>query len=146
MTGLQDCLLGIIGVSAGMLIAAGLVALITTTGVITRMADKTHTADFVKGYENAVFFGGVLWNLFWIFPVSLPFPGTYGLLFLTLLSLCQGIFVGCLTVSLAEALNGFAIFGRRIKLSKGIGTVILFFALGKTVYALLQFWFGMIKG
>lgn len=145
MTALQYILLGIMGISAGALIAAGLVALITTTGVITRMADKTHTAYFVKGYETAIFLGGTLWNLFWIFPVIFPFGKGSAVFFQILMSLCQGVFVGCLAISLAEALNGTAIFGRRIKLAKGVGTVILSLALGKVVYSLVQFWFGMVK-
>lgn len=44
------------------IIAAGVFALITTTGVMTRFAEKTHTAKYVRQYENAVAFGAILFN------------------------------------------------------------------------------------
>ena len=132
--------LAALGFSAGMVIAAGVFALITTTGVITRMADKTHTAGFVRKYESVICLGGIGWNLFWIFGEKngISFGGNE--LFLAVMGMMQGIFVGCLAVSLAEALNGIAIFSRRVKLAKGVGTIILFTALGKTIWCFIHFW------
>ena len=51
-----------------------------------------------------------------------------------------GIFVGCLAVALAEALNGTAIFARRAKLQMGLSFIVLSVAVGKVLASLLQFY------
>ena len=55
----QIIILSIIGLAGGGIIAAGVFALITTTGVMTRFSEKTHTAKYVRQYENAVAFGAI---------------------------------------------------------------------------------------
>ena len=135
----QYCLLIIMGFSAGTLIAAGVFALITSTGVVTRMADKTHTAHFVKGYETAIMIGGIWWNLFWVFDIYLNMSVENARILQVFMGVFQGIFVGCLAVSLAETLNGTAVFSRRAKLYRGLGTIILFTALGKAIHSMIQF-------
>lgn len=45
MSIVQIIILSIIGLAGGGIIAAGVFALITTTGVMTRFAEKTHTAN-----------------------------------------------------------------------------------------------------
>ena len=57
----------------GAVISAAVFALIASTGVITRMAGKTHTAKHVRTYETAVVIGGILWNVIWVFSVRIPF-------------------------------------------------------------------------
>ena len=59
-------ILAITGIGAGFIISAGVFALITSTGIITRFADKTHTAKSIQLYETIVIAGGILWNIFWI--------------------------------------------------------------------------------
>jgi stage V sporulation protein AB len=54
----------------------------------------------------------------------------------------SGIFVGCWALALAEVLNVFPIFLRRINVTKGIGFVILGIAIGKVLGALVYFFFG----
>ena len=125
----------IIGFSGGALVAAGVCALITSTGIVTRMADQSHTAASIRTYETIITLGAVFWNLFWIYfiPIRIPVVG------IVLIGLFQGVFVGCLAVSLAEALDGIAIFSRRVKLYQGVGMIILFTALGKSIFAVVQF-------
>ncbi|MCR5737298.1 MAG: stage V sporulation protein AB [Eubacterium sp.] len=132
-------LLGFLGVCGGTMIAAGLCALITSTGIVTRMADKSHTASRVRIYESILMMGAIFWNGFWIVPVKLRMAPFMALALTGMTGVLQGIFVGCLAVSLAETLNGTAIFSRRAKLSKGVGIIILFTAFGKTIFALFQF-------
>ena len=121
------------------MIAAGLCALITSTGIVTRMADKSHTASEVRIYESILMVGAVFWNGLWLAPVKLRLATSIALALIGMTGVLQGIFVGCLAVSLAETLNGTAIFSRRGKLYKGVGVIILFTALGKTIFALFQF-------
>lgn len=136
---LKYFLLAITGLSAGMLVSAGVFALITSTGVMTRMAGKTHTAKYVRLYETMVVIGGTWWNIFWIFSISINMPGELQRVVEVIMGLCQGVFIGCLAVSLAEALNATAIFARRAKLQMGLSFIILSAAIGKIAAALIQF-------
>jgi len=126
-------ILAITGIGAGFIISAGVFALITSTGIITRFADKTHTAKSIQLYETIVVAGGILWNIFWIMESHFKFTGQPAKIF-------QGIFVGCLAVALAEALNGTAIFARRAKLQMGLSFIVLSVAVGKVLASLLQFY------
>ena len=51
-----------------------------------------------------------------------------------------GIFVGCIAVALAEILDTFPIFFRRLHLKDDVGTVMLFvMAIGKMLGSLFYF-------
>ncbi len=142
---LVNIVIALIGLSAGLLASAGVFALITSTGVITRMAGKTHTGRFTRTYETAVICGGIWWNIFWVFFITIPFESSFRNIFLGLTGICQGIFVGCLAVSLAEALNATAIFARRMKLKMGLSILVLVVAVSKIVSTVIQFYEGWVK-
>ena len=129
----------------GAVISAAVFALIASTGVITRMAGKTHTAKYVRTYETAVVIGGILWNVIWVFSVRIPLKAEIYQSLQFVMSLAQGIFVGCLAVSLAEALNATAIFARRVKLKVGLSFVILAVAVGKVLASVIQFTNNWVK-
>lgn len=129
----------------GTVISAAVFALIASTGVITRMAGKTHTAKHVRTYETAVVIGGILWNVIWVFSVRIPLKAEIYQSLQFIMSLAQGIFVGCLAVSLAEALNATAIFARRVKLKVGLSFVILAVAVGKVLASVIQFTNNWVK-
>ena len=133
---IKEILLGASGLGAGALVSAGVFALISSIGLIPRMAGKTHTGSHVKKYEIAVLFGGTLGNVMNIFRVSVPL-GVAGLI---LFGLFAGIFVGCLATSLAESLDATAIFSRRVRLHKGMGIIILCVAMGKLLASILFFY------
>ena len=125
----------IIGLSAGMLVAAGLFSFITGLGVISDFADRTHTGEHVMLYEDAIIAGGILGNLPFVFKIHIPGGGWI----LPIFGLLAGIFTGCWAMALAEMLEVFPIFVRRAKLVRCIPWVILGTALGKTAGALLFF-------
>lgn len=125
----------IIGLSAGMITAAGLFSFITGLGVISDFADRTHTGDHVLLYEDAVVLGGILGNLVFTFQISIP----AGKFLVIPFGLFAGIFTGCWAMALAEMLEVFPIFIRRIRLVRCIPWVILGTALGKTAGAMLFF-------
>jgi len=129
----------------GTVISAAVFALIASTGVITRMAGKTHTAKHVRTYETAVVIGGILWNVIWVFSVRISLKAEIYQSLQLVMSLAQGIFVGCLAVSLAEALNATAIFARRVKLKVGLSFVILAVAVGKVLASVIQFTNNWVK-
>ncbi len=142
---IEYLLLILTALGGGMIVSAGIFALISSTGVITRMAGKTHTGKYVRIYETAVIIGGIWWNVFWVFSVGLKIPSAFENVFEIIIGGTQGIFVGCLAVSLAEALNATAIFSRRAKLKIGLSFIILSAAVGKLLGALIQFLNGWVK-
>ena len=82
-------ILAITGIGAGFIISAGVFALITSTGIITRFADKTHTAKSIQLYETIVIAGGILWNIFWVMESRFKFTGQPAKIFQGIMGLCQ---------------------------------------------------------
>ena len=135
---IRQVAMGVIGFSAGVVVAGGLFGFIVSLGVISDFADRTHTARRIFLYEDAVALGGIVGNILYTFQMQFPdlhwLLGVFGLL--------AGIFVGCWAIALTEVLNVFPIFSRRIRLAKGFGFIILGIAIGKGIGSLLYF----IKG
>ena len=142
---LKYIILALISIGGGAVISGAVFALISSTGVVTRMADKSKTAKHIRIYESAIILGGIWWNIFWIFSIRIPFGADVAQGFQGIMALTQGIFVGCLAVSLAEALSTTAIFSRRVKLKMGLRFIVLSIALGKIVAALIQFTNNWVK-
>ncbi len=134
MWGLQ-IILAVIGLSAGIVVAGGLFSFIIGLGVISDFADRTHTGEHILLYEDAVAWGGILGNIFFVFQVELPGAGWL----LPIFGALAGIFVGCWAMALAEMLNVFPIFIRRVKLVRCVPWAILGTALGKGAGALVFF-------
>lgn len=125
----------VLGLSAGVVVAAGLFTFIATLGIVTRLAQVTRTAGWIHGYENSFMAGGIFGNLLWIYGPDLP-VGTAGLL---LYGLFSGIFTGCLIGAIAEILNAFPIFFRRLNLKTGTAFVVAALAAGKLLGVILQY-------
>lgn len=134
----KEVFLAVIGLSAGLVIASGLFAFISGLGVISDIADRTHTGSKILLYEDATALGGIVGNLFFLYQIHIP-GGVY---FQSAFGLLAGIFVGCWALSLADALNMFPIFIRRIKLVRCIPYIILGIAIGKGIGSVIYFFFG----
>ena len=134
----REVLLAVIGLSAGLIVAGGLFAFIASLGVVSDIADRTHTGSKILLYEDATTLGGILGNL--IFVYRIPIPG--GTLLQIVVGLFTGIFVGCWALSLAETLNVFPIFIRRVKLVRCVPYIILGIAIGKGIGSLIYFFLG----
>ncbi len=65
---------------------------------------------------------------------------------LILIGIFAGIFVGCLSIALAEVLDGIPIFARRVKLKMGVSIAVLAVALGKIAGSLVYFVNGFFEG
>lgn len=131
----RQLLLAVVGLSSGFGVAGGVFAFITSLNVIDRLAQLTHTARHLMLYESSVVLGGLLGNILSIysFDVPLGIPGLF------LYGTFAGIFVGCLSMALAEALNVLPILLRRASIYRGLGLLVASLALGKTVGSLLQY-------
>ena len=131
----EQILLAVIGLSGGVAVAAGLFSFIVELGVVADFADRTHTGEQIMFYEDCVALGGIMGNLIYVFRIGLPL----GTPFLAVTGLFAGIFVGCWAMALADILNVFPIFIRRLKIIKTIPYIIIGLSLGKTAGALVYF-------
>ena len=131
----HQIILALIGLSAGVAVAGGLFAFIIELGVIADFADRTHTGEKILLYEDCTALGGIIGNLVYIFHIRIPFGNVLLLPF----GLLVGIFVGCWAMALAEILNVFPIFIRRLKVTRYITALVLSMALGRGLGALLFF-------
>ena len=130
--------LAIIGLSSGLLVAGGIFSFIVSLGVVSDFADRTHTGNHILLYENAIMLGAVWGNIVSMCGVLVPESEVL----LGMFGIFAGIFVGCWAMALAETLNVFPIFVRRIKLVKCIPYIILSIAIGKGIGAVVYFFFG----
>lgn len=132
---IEQMVMAFLGLGGGFLVAAGVVALLVGLGIITRFTGITRTAAHSRLYESAILFGALGGDLLTVYQFSVP-AGRIGL---ALLGLSAGIYVGGWIMALAEVVNIFPIFARRVGMTKGASFLVIAIALGKTVGSLLFF-------
>ena len=133
---IRHILVAEVGLASGFAVAAGLFSFLIGLGVVSDFADRTHTGQQILLYEDCIMAGGILGNIFWVYGIKIP-GGNY---LVPVFGLFSGIFVGCWSMALAEILNIFPIFIRRIKILKCVPCLIFGMALGKSLGALLFFY------
>ena len=122
-------------------IAAGTFAFLLVLRVIPRMLQKAKLEHKVVYIENIVvrgiLFGSILSLFSWRKKLLFALLGRS---LLTIFGFCAGIFVGCLAVALAEILDVFPIFFRRLHIRESFGTTLIFMmAIGKMLGSLFFF-------
>jgi len=122
------------GLASGALVAAGTFAFVITIGVFTRLAQRTRTSAYTGVIEKVIILGASLANILFIYEVNLPLYQVGICLF----GLFSGIFVGCLSMALAEILNIIPIMVRRMKLAEGLQYIVMAVAAGKFIGTLIQ--------
>lgn len=152
----RQIFLGILGVSAGVLVSAGVFTVLLSVGLVPRFAGKTHTGRHIFLYEEMIVLGTLAGDFLSIFvreksaglqemahlgPVVRAAAPTA----LSLFGLFAGIFVGCLALAIAEMLDSIPILTRRIGFRHGLGLMVLAVALGKLAGSLLYFIFGIYQ-
>lgn len=125
----------IIGFGSGVVIAGAVFAFIAIIGIVPRLAQKTRTEKYIKLYEEAIIIGGIFGTSTMIIDYYMPI-GKIAVIFL---SICVGIFYGCLAVSLAEVLDVIPILTRRGRIKKGMTYFIMAIAFGKLLGSLLYY-------
>ncbi|MDO4330980.1 MAG: stage V sporulation protein AB [Lachnospiraceae bacterium] len=135
--------LGVLGLSAGGIIAAGVFAFLAIIGVFPRLIGKTKTKRHIILYETFIVMGGIIGNLIDLYEFPIPLGTIAGQAVLLIFGLSAGIFVGCLVMSLAETLNALPVLTRRVHLAVGLQYIILAIALGKLTGSLTFFWYGI---
>lgn len=133
-----------VGLCSGVGTAAGTFAFLLLLRVIPRLLQKAKLEHKIVYIENiivrGILFGTILslfsWKKKWLFALL-------GRALLTIFGFTAGIFVGCLSVALAEILDVFPIFFRRLHLKENCGTIFLvMMALGKMIGSLFYFLMG----
>lgn len=134
---LQETALAIIGFAGGVSVAAGTFALITALGIIPRLASRMGVAEHVYKLESAIVLGGTIGSLLSVY----HFPMRIGDVGIIIFGVFAGIFVGCLSMALAEAIRVFPVLCQRINLNYGIYLLIFMMAAGKALGTLYQMYF-----
>ena len=152
---IRHVILAFLAFLAGVGVSAGTFAFILVIGVVPRILRRTNLAKRVLLVESMISAGGIIGNMLSVFYVSELFiwqPAVYfsdsatGMLFrgaghllIAIYGICAGMFVGCISVALAEILNTFPILFKRLHLKLGLQWVMLMMALGKSVGAFFYF-------
>lgn len=110
-------------------------ALVTTLGVINRIAQDTHTAKDIIIYEECVIWGAAVGNVISVFEPKVYVSG----IVLVIFGLIGGIYAGCLAIALAEIIKTIPVFIMRSGVTKGFGYIILMMALGKGIGGIIYF-------
>ncbi|MCD8326549.1 MAG: stage V sporulation protein AB [Lachnospiraceae bacterium] len=138
-------LCGLLGLSAGMLTSGGVTSVLMAVGLTPRFIGRVHEARHIYLLESMIIWGSVAGGIACVFYESLT-----GILWQPLgvvIQICYGffagIFVGSLAIAIAEMLEVFPVFTRRLGLDRGLPWVLLAAALGKSVGAFVYFYFQM---
>ena len=130
--------LAAMGFSGGVVISGAVFVFLAIIGIVPRLAQKTKTQMHISKYESAMMLGGLFGTLTLMWDFSVP----VGPVIAAALSLCIGIFIGCLAISLAETLKAMPIMVKRGKMQNAIFFFVLAIALGKLGGSVVQsVWF-----
>ena len=123
------------GLIAGAVISGGIFAFIVVIGVIPRLIQRTKTAKHIWLYETMITLGGIVAGMTLLGNQLLT-----GFMWIeVVIGLSYGIFIGCLSVSVAEVFNVLPILCRRAKLAKDIPWLLLVLGAGKTAAVLVYY-------
>ena len=124
---------------AGSAVSAGTFAFIIVIGIMPRILRKSKMTD-VLFLENVIIAGVIAGNLLSLWDKKLfTFPYLVGHLIVVVYGVCEGMFVGCMALALAEVLKAIPVMAHRISLKKGLPVLIIAVAAGKFFGALYQF-------
>lgn len=136
---MKTLILGFWGLSMGAMVASGVCGLLTSLDVITRLAWRTKTQAKVRIYEYFVLFGTAIANFIYIYEIDISVFRILEVLILGIIGIFFGIFVGCLALSLAEALDVSTIIFRKYNLRNNTKYILLAIAIGKFIGNIIYF-------
>ncbi|MCF2942484.1 stage V sporulation protein AB [Paenibacillus tarimensis] len=124
-----------IGLSGGVAVGSGMVALLVILDLIPRLAQLARAYRHAVWFETAIVLGSVFWSLADFFDWKAGLPPTYPLM---LVGLLDGMFVGMLAAALTEVVNVLPIMAKRLHLSKYMLGLVMAMVLGKTAGSLFD--------
>lgn len=135
---IKHLILSVLAFVSGIGVAAGTFAFILVIGVVPRILRRSNLAGRVLLVESMIAAGGIIGNAVSVFESMRLFVPA-GHILIAVYGICAGIFVGCISVALAEILNTFPILFKRLHLKRGLQWVMLMMAFGKFAGALFYF-------
>lgn len=140
---IKHTILALLALLGGVGVSAGTFAFLLVVGVIPRMLRKSNLAKRIITVENVVVCGLLLGTVLSVFSFGTIFRSAFlGHIVLAVYGLSAGIFVGCISVALAEILDTFPIMFRRTHIKRGLSWMMTVMAMGKLAGALYYFYFG----
>lgn len=124
-----------ISFSLGIIVSGAIFSFIAMIGIVPRLAQKTKTVKYIKFYEEVIIFAGVWGTSTFFIDYKIPLPA----FIVFLLALCNGVFLGCLAVSLTEVLDVLPILTRRGNIASGLKYFMVAIAAGKGVGTILYY-------
>lgn len=142
---LRQCLLGFLGLCAGLSVASGVFTVFTAVGLVPRFAEHTRSGNRIMLYENMIILGCFLGNLFSLFGrfFGLSLQGVWAWILLGASGLFVGIYVGTLAISIAEMLDAIPIMAHRIDVKRGVSLLVTGLAAGKLLGSLFYYMTGV---
>lgn len=123
-------LLIILGLSSGITVGAGVVAILTLVGVVPRMAQISNTKNYIGMYERILVVGSLLGALISIQNISL----NIGKMPTIIAGISYGIFIGFLSSGLTEVLDYIPVVSRRMKIPViYLKYIIIAMVIGKVI-------------
>lgn len=134
---ISKLLIVLTGLSGGITVSAGIVALINVVGTVPRMAARTKTAGHIHAYEKSIVLGGTAGNLLYMCHDTVGSAAFFAVLF----AFFSGVYIGCLLMALAETLQIIPIYIKHVNLKKGLAAAVICFAAGKFAGSMWYFFF-----
>jgi stage V sporulation protein AB len=126
--------LAIVGLSGGLVVGGGIVALITVLDLIPRLVQITKTHPYLISFQWAVILGAFSSTVFDLFSPPLYLSSAL----LGIPGVFMGIFVGFLAAALTEVLNVIPILAKRMQMYEYLHIFIMALAFGKIVGSLFH--------
>lgn len=132
--------LSLFGLASGLVISGGIFTALLAIGLTPRFSQKTHTAKHILLYEDMIVLGIIFGTVFSVYQIHFPsYLQLISTLFLSIYGLFSGVFVGCLSIAIAEMLDTLPIFSQRLRIKPKTGILILCMAFGKLLGSLFYF-------
>lgn len=123
----------IVGLSGGTAVGAGIFALFTALGVVTRIIDIGKTQRFEYHYKIAILLGSLTSTLVYTYGFNIKL----GKGWLIISGLFMGIFVGMVASALAEVINVIPFLTTYMVIDRWLYLLIVGLILGKVIGSLL---------
>lgn len=123
-----------LGFAGGVSVGAGYVAFLTVLGIIPRLTQLTKTMKMIHCYEWGIVLGTVIGT---ILMVEEPHFSLHPL-FVVILGLAGGVFVGMMAAALTEVLNVWPILAKRVGVERKIIILLMALVFGKIVGSLFH--------
>jgi stage V sporulation protein AB len=130
-----NLLVVLLGLSGGIAVGSGLVALLVILDLIPRLAQLARGYRQSVWFETAIIAGSVFWSLADFFDWTASFPSVFPIM---LIGAFDGMFVGMLAAALTEVVNVLPIMAKRLQLSEYMVALVMAMVLGKVAGSLFD--------